>query len=53
MISVAGNFLYIASDIWQNLFKNNGNNAKLHNFMEFVGASVGISAMVGIKLLDG
>jgi hypothetical protein len=24
MVSVAGNFIYIAADIWQNLFRNVG-----------------------------
>jgi hypothetical protein len=33
MVSVAGNFIYIASDIWQNLFKNKGNYAKCFNFI--------------------
>ena len=31
MVSVAGNFIYIAADIWQNLFRNSGENAKLLN----------------------
>lgn len=33
MVSVAGNFIYIAADIWQNLFKNLGEGAKLQNFI--------------------
>lgn len=28
MVSVAGNFIYIAADIWQNLFRNSGKDAK-------------------------
>jgi zinc transporter ZupT len=33
MVSVAGNFIYIASDIWQNLFKNTGDYSKCYNFI--------------------
>lgn len=51
MVSVAGNFIYIAADIWQNLFRNTGKGAKKQNFMEFIGAAVGIGAMFGIKFI--
>ena len=39
LIFVAGNFMYIAADIWRHLFKNKDSRAK--NFLEFVGFGVG------------
>jgi len=52
MVCVAGNFVYIAADIWQNLFRNSGENAKFRNFLEIIGAAVGIGAMFGIKFIE-
>ncbi len=33
MVFVAGNFIYIASDIWQHIIKNKGEGAKFGNFL--------------------
>lgn len=52
MVCVAGNFIYIAADIWRNLFKNTGDNRKLMNGIEVIGAAVGIGAMFGIKFIE-
>lgn len=52
MVFVAGNFVYIAADIWQNLFKGKGDNPKCNNFVEFVGAGIGIGAMFGLTYLE-
>ncbi len=49
MVFVAGNFIFIAADIWKNLFKNSG---FLKNFIEFIGFGVGIAAMYLILLLE-
>lgn len=51
MVYVAGNFVYIAADIWQNLFKNKGEGSKCKNFIEFVGAAVGIGSMFALTYL--
>lgn len=53
MVFVAGNFVYIAADIWQNLFKGKGERAKCQNLVEFVGAGIGIGAMFGLTYLEG
>lgn len=53
MVFVAGNFMYIASDIWQNLWKNKGENAKIKNFIEFIGAAIGVGAMFALLALPG
>ncbi len=49
MVFVAGNFIFIAADIWKNLFKNSG---FLKNFIEFIGFGVGIASMYLILLLE-
>lgn len=49
LVFVAGNFIYIAADIWRNLFKNRG---FVKNFIEFSGFGVGIAAMYLILLLE-
>ena len=33
MVFVAGNFIYIASDIWQHIIKNKGEGAKFGNVL--------------------
>lgn len=52
MVYVAGNFVYIAADIWQNLFKNKGEGAKCKNLIEFVGAAIGIGSMFALTYLE-
>lgn len=49
LVFVAGNFIFIAADIWRNLFKNSG---FLKNFIEFIGFGVGVAAMYLILLLE-
>ena len=49
LVFVAGNFIFIAADIWKNLFKNRG---FCKNFIEFIGFGVGIAAMYLILLLE-
>lgn len=49
LIFVAGNFIYIAADIWRHLFKNKG---FTKNFIEFLGLAVGITSMYLILLLE-
>jgi len=49
LIFVAGNFIFIAADIWKNLFKNRG---FVKNLIEFAGFGVGIAAMYLILLLE-
>ena len=49
LVFVAGNFIFIAADIWKNLFKNSG---FWKNFIEFIGFGVGITAMYLILLLE-
>lgn len=48
LVFVAGNFVYIAADIWRNLFKNSGFG---RNLIEFLGFGVGIAAMYLILLI--
>jgi zinc transporter ZupT len=52
MVFVAGNFIYIASDIWQHIIKNKGESAKCGNVLEFFGLSVGIGSMFALTLLE-
>jgi zinc and cadmium transporter len=48
MVFVAGNFMYIAADIWRHLFK-----AKwLGNLMQQIFFAIGVGAMFGIKFLE-
>lgn len=51
MVFVAGNFMYIAADIWQNIFKNKGHHAKIKNAIEFIGAAIGIGVMFALLRL--
>lgn len=46
MVFVAGNFVYIASDIWKHLFNDNWKN----NILEAVGFGIGVGAMFGVKI---
>jgi zinc transporter ZupT len=48
LVFVAGNFMYIASDIWKHLFQNHKMSI---NLMEFAGFSIGICSMYGILWL--
>lgn len=50
MIFVAGNFIYIASDIWRHLFKNKKSKAK--NVLEFVGFCAGVGAMFALTAFE-
>lgn len=47
MVFVAGNFVYIASDIWKHLFNDDWR----HNILEGLGFAIGVGAMFGIKFL--
>lgn len=49
LVAVAANFIYIAADIWKNMFKNEG---IWRNVVEFFGFGVGIAAMYLILLLE-
>lgn len=49
LIFVAGNFIYIAADIWKHLFKNS---TFFKNLLEFIGFGVGVAAMYLILLLE-
>jgi len=49
LVFVAGNFMFIAADIWKHLFKNQG---IIKNFIEFIGFGVGVAAMYCILLLE-
>ena len=49
MVFVAGNFVYIASDIWKHLFLDSWRS----NLLEVVGFLIGVGAMFGIKLMEG
>ena len=49
LVAVAANFIYIAADIWKNMFKNEG---AWRNVVEFLGFGVGIAAMYLILLLE-
>jgi hypothetical protein len=46
---VAGNFIFIAADIWKHLFKNKGFGK---NFIEFIGFGIGVAAMYLVLLLE-
>lgn len=48
MVFVAGNFIYIAGDIWKHLFKNSG---FIKNFVEFIGFGIGVTAMYLVLLI--
>lgn len=52
MVFVAGNFIYIASDIWQHILKNKGEGSKRGNALEIFGLSVGIGSMFALTLLE-
>jgi len=49
LVFVAGNFIFIAADIWRNLFKNSG---FFKNFIEFIGFGIGVAAMYLILLIE-
>lgn len=49
LVFVAGNFIFIAADIWRNLFKNSGFSK---NLIEFIGFGIGVAAMYLILLLE-
>ncbi len=48
MVFVAGNFIYIASDIWRHLFKAGW----LSNIFQFLFFCIGVGAMYGIKIYE-
>ena len=50
LVFVAGNFIFIAADIWKNLFKNKG--APLKNVLEFFGFALGVGVMFLLLLLE-
>ena len=50
LVFVAGNFIYIAADIWRNLFKNKTGGWK--NVIEFFGLALGIGIMFLLLLLE-
>lgn len=50
LVFVAGNFIYIAADIWRNLFKNKTGWWK--NIIEFLGLALGIGVMFLLLLLE-
>lgn len=52
MVFVAGNFVYVASDIWQHIMKNKGEASKGKNVLEFFGLAVGIGAMFALTLME-
>lgn len=52
MVFVAGNFIYIASDIWQHILKNKGEHSKRGNVLEFFGLSCGVGAMFALTLME-
>ena len=49
MIFVAGNFIYIAADIWRHIFKNK--NSRVKNFTEFIGLGIGVGAMFALTAM--
>ena len=51
LIFVAGNFIYIAADIWRHLLKNRGDYAFWKNLLEFSGFSLGVGIMYLLLLL--
>ena len=50
LVFVAGNFVYIAADIWRHLFKNTGE--KWKNVLEFFGFALGVGVMFLLLLLE-
>lgn len=48
MIFVAGNFVYIASDIWKHLL----NDKWKHNLVEALGFAIGVGAMFAVKVFQ-
>jgi hypothetical protein len=48
MVFVAGNFMYIAADIWRHLFKAGW----ISNLLQFLFFGIGTAAMFGIKILE-
>jgi hypothetical protein len=50
LVFVAGNFVYIAADIWRNLLKNKG--ALWKNILEFFGFTIGAGSMYLILLAE-
>ena len=48
MVFVAGNFIYIASDIWRHLFKARW----MSNIFQFLFFCIGVGAMYGIKIYE-
>jgi zinc transporter ZupT len=48
MVFVAGNFIYIASDIWRHLF----NSTWKSNLLEALGFAIGVGAMFAIKTIE-
>ncbi len=49
MSFVAANFMFIAADIWRNLFKNK---SKCKNAFEFFGAALGVGCMYLVLLVE-
>lgn len=52
MVFVAGNFVYIAADIWQHVMKNREKDCRKKNTMEFIGLAIGIGAMFLLTLME-
>lgn len=52
MVFVAGNFVYIAADIWQHVMKNREKDSRKKNTMEFIGLAIGIGAMFLLTLME-
>lgn len=50
MIFVAGNFLYVAADIWRNILKNT--NSRTQNLVEFIGLALGIGSMFALLAFE-
>jgi hypothetical protein len=48
MVFVAGNFIYIAADIWRNLFQGKW----LLNMCQILAFAVGVASMFGIKYIE-
>jgi hypothetical protein len=48
MVFVAGNFVYIAADVWRNLFQQRF----LMNVLEVGAFAFGVGCMFGIKFLE-
>jgi hypothetical protein len=49
MCFVAGNFTFIAADIWKNLFKNK---TTCKNVFEFLGVALGVGCMYLVLLAE-